>query len=117
MVRLKATKTSLYRLVAEYTKLPGIRRVEFWKAYRRPDFFLEWSQEDGYAQASFGVCAGRPMLSITVRDIEGNCVSRSTHRPNMESLWERGMVEQFVTAAERRRLERGGDNGGLSPAT
>lgn len=36
---------------------------------------------------------------------------------DLQDLRERGMVEQFVPAAERRRLERGGDNGGLSPAT
>ena len=30
---------------------------------------------------------------------------------------ERGMVEEYVTAAERRRIERGAENGGLSPAT
>lgn len=36
---------------------------------------------------------------------------------DLQDLRERGMVEEFTTAAERRRIERGADNGGLSPAT
>ena len=44
-------------------------------------------------------------------------VSRKVYDLDQQDLRERGMVERFVTAAERRRLERGGDNGGLSPAT
>ena len=64
MLRLKANKTALYKLVADYVdNLP-------------------------------------PMRSGTLRDLR-----------------ERGMVEEFVTAAERRRIERSADNGGLSPAT
>ena len=44
-------------------------------------------------------------------------MSREVYNLDLQDLRDRGMVERFVTAAERRRLERGGDNGGLSPAT
>ena len=44
-------------------------------------------------------------------------MSRTTHALTLRDLRERGMVEEFVTAAERRRIERSADNGGLSPAT
>ena len=53
MLRLKANKTSLYKLVAEFMPLPGIRRVDFSKAPRTPDYWLEWATGDGYAQIRF----------------------------------------------------------------
>jgi hypothetical protein len=117
MLRLKANKTSLYKLVAEYTDLPGFRRVDFIKAPGTRDYWLEWATGDGYAKAFLSTIMGRPLLSITVRDVDGHQVSYDVHRQSVEALRERGMIEEFTTAAERRRLERGADNGGLSPAT
>lgn len=70
------------------------------------------------AHAFFSTCMGRPLLSIEIKDGEtGKTVSREVYNLDLQDLRDRGMVEEFVTAAERRRLERGGDNGGLSPAT
>ena len=61
---------------------------------------------------------GRPLLSIEIRDGEtGKTVSRNVYNLDLQDLRERGMVEEFTTAAERRRIERSADNGGLSPAT
>lgn len=120
MLRLRATKTSLYKLVAEYVDdLPPMRTgAKFWKAPRVPDYFLEWVTPGwDRAQAFFAACMGKPMLSVTVRDCEGHEVSRQVYDLTVEDLRERGMVERFITAAERRRIERSADNGGLSPAT
>lgn len=121
MLRLKATKTSLYKLVAEFVpNLPPMRRgTEFIKYPRTPDYALNWiTPEWDTAHAFFSTCMGRPLLSIEIRDGEtGKTVSRTTHALNPQDLRERGMVEEFVTAAERRRIERSADNGGLSPAT
>lgn len=47
----------------------------------------------------------------------GKTVNRTTHALKLQDLRERGMVEEFITAAERRRVERSADNGGLSPTT
>ena len=121
MTRLKANKTSLYKLVAEYVDdLPPMRSgTEFIKHFRAPDYALNWiTPEWNQAHAFFSTCLGRPLLSIEVRDVEtGKTVSRSVHELTVADLRERGMVEEFTTAAERRRIERGADNGGLSPAT
>lgn len=58
------------------------------------------------------------LLSIEIKDGEtGKTVSRKVYDLDPQDLRERGMVEEFTTAAERRRIERGADNGGLSPAT
>lgn len=97
MWRIKANKTSLYKLVAEYAALPGTRRVRFWKAFRQSDYFLDWTQENGYAQAVLCACLGRPMITVTVRDIDGHQLSREVYRPALADLQERGMIEEVAT--------------------
>lgn len=114
MLRLKANKTALYKLVADYVdNLPPMRSgTEFIKCPRTPDY--AWNT----AHAFFSTCMGRPLLSIEIRDGEtGKTASRTTYSLTIRDLRERGMVEEFTTAAERRRVERRADNGGLSPAT
>ncbi|MEG2177201.1 MAG: hypothetical protein RRY97_10035, partial [Oscillibacter sp.] len=83
MLRLKANKTSLYKLVAAYVPMPIMKWARFRKVPRSPDYFLDWHQENGYAQAFFSTCMGRPMLSVTVRDIDGHQVSRDVFRPTL----------------------------------
>lgn len=121
MLRLKATKTSLYKLVAEFVpNLPPVRSgTRFIKYPRTPDYALDWiTPEWDTAHAFFCACMGHPLLSIEIKSGEtGKTVNRTTHALNLRDLRERGMVEEFVTAAERRRMERSADNGGLSPAT
>lgn len=96
MLRIKANKTSLYKLAAQYATLPGIRQIRFRKAFRQPDYFLDWTQENGYAQAVLCACMGRPLLTVTVRDIDGHQLSREAYRPTLADLQERGMVEEVA---------------------
>lgn len=121
MLRLTANKTKLYTLVAHYVdNLPPMRSgTEFIKYPRTPDYALNWiTPERNTAHAFFSTCMGRPLLAVEIRDGEtGKTVRRTTHTLTIQDLRERGMVEEFVTAAERRRIERSADNGGLSPAT
>ena len=100
MLRLTANKTKLYTLVAGYVEnLPPMRGGTIFVKYpRTPDYALDWiTPEWNKAHAFFSTCMGRNL--------------------DLQDLRERGMVEEFTTAAERRRIERGADNGGLSPAT
>ena len=121
MLRLTANKTKLYTLVQKYVdNLPPMRSgTEFTKYPRTPDYALDWiTPEWDTAHAFFSTCMGYPLLSIEIKDGEtGKTVSRKVYNLDLQDLRDRGMVERFVTAEERRRLERGGDNGGLSPAT
>lgn len=98
MLRIKANKTSLYKLVAAYTALPGIRRVSFQKAFRSPDYWLKWWDEktDGCCDAFLSACGGRPLLAITVRDAFGHCMTRTVHTVPVNTLRERGMVEEVA---------------------
>ena len=107
MFRLKANKTSLYKLVGKYEDLPPVRRVEFTKAYRTPDWWLKWTDADGLlCVAFFSTCMGKALLSIDKKEFCGQQVSRVVHDLDTKDLLERGMVEEFTTAAERRRAER-----------
>ena len=80
MLRLKANKTALYKLVADYVdNLPPMRSgTEFIKYSRTPDYALNWiTPEWNTANAFFSTCMGHSLLSI-----------------------------EIVTAAERRRIDR-----------
>ena len=107
MLRLKATKTSLYRLVSEYEKLPPMRRAVFTKAPRYPDYWLEWRDSAGLScKAYLASGLGRTLLSITRKEFCGPEVSRVVHSLSLDELRARGMVEEHTTAVERRRAER-----------
>ena len=67
MFRLKANKTSLYKLVGEFEDLPPMRRVTITKAYRAPDWWLKWTDADGLlCVAFFSTCTGKAMLSMLI---------------------------------------------------
>lgn len=119
MLRLTANKTKLYTLVADHVdNLPPMRKTTFIKYPPHPDYALEWATEREKGRAFFSACMGRPLLRIDIDEKEtGRLVRGASKCIDLQDLRERGMVEEFTTAAERRRLERGGDNGGLSPAT
>ena len=101
MLRLTANKTKLYTLVADYVdNLPPMRKATFTKYPRTPDYALEWATEREKGRAFLSACMGRPLLAIEIKDGEtGKTVSRTTHALTLRDLRERGMVEEFVTAA------------------
>lgn len=108
MLRLKANKTSLYKLVSDYEKLPPMRRVTFTKAPCPPDYWLEWADAGGlWCKAYLAGGVGRALLAITRKEVGGPEVSRVVYSLELKELRERGMVEEFITAAERRRAEGG----------
>lgn len=96
-MRLKANKTSLYNLVATYKPLPGMRRVDFQKANGRPDYWLEWTTDDGHTKAFLSSSLGHPILTITTHDAAGGQLYHEAHRFSVEGLRERGMVEEVTT--------------------
>ena len=107
MFRLKANKTSLYKLVGSYEAMPPMRRVTIKTAHRAPDWWLKWTDADGLlCVAFFSTCLGKPLLSIEKKEFGGPRVSRVVHDLDAKDLLERGIVEKFTTAAERRKAER-----------
>ena len=107
MLRLKATKTSLYKLVHDYEPLPPMRRTRFTKAYREPDYWLEWADADGlWCRAFLSSCGGSALLAVTRKEFCGPEHSRVVYGLGLPELRRRGMVEEFTTAAERRQAER-----------
>lgn len=98
MLRLKANKTSLYKLVHYYEPMPKMRKTTFTKAPRTPDYWMEWMDACGlWCKAFLSVCAGKPLLSITKYDCDEE-VSRKVHDLSIADLRERDMVEERRTA-------------------
>ena len=83
-MKLKATKTSLYKLVSEYVPLQKMKETTFYKLSCRRTYFLDWNPE---GHAIFYVCSGRPLLAI--RTPEG----WAYHKLNLQHLITRGMTE------------------------
>ena len=109
MLRLKATKRRLYKLVAAFEDLPAMTETKFIKAYRDTSYWLRWYSGDLWCEAFLSVCGGRPLLAITKKDYETQeAVSRAVHTVPLEDLRYRDMVENFTTAAERAREKAAG---------
>ena len=108
MLRLKATKTKLYKLVREYEILPPMRRTTFAKAPGRTDYWMRWASDFGlWCEALFAAVGGKPKLIITKKEPGGPEVSRMVYTLSINDLTDRGMTEEYITAAERRRAEGG----------
>ena len=114
MLRLTASKTKLYTLVQKYVdNLPPMRSgTQFTKYPRTHDYALEWATEREKGRAFLSACMGRPLLKIDIDEKgTGRLVWGAYKYIDLQGLRDRGMVEEYVTAAERRRIERGADNG------
>lgn len=115
MFYLKTTKTSLYKLVRDKTQLilwinlPLMGKTRFRKAFRHPDYFLEWYR-DGYSFRAFlSVCGGSPLLSIECcQDGEEN--HRQVIKLTLEELQDRDMVERVSD----KRMAAGQPKGGTA---
>lgn len=107
MKRLHATKTSLYKLVAEYVPdLPPMRtKTQFIKYYRSTSYALEWSTPNGdNAHAFFSTSMGYPLLAIEIRDWEtGKTIRRNTYNLTLQDLQERGIIKEVVTGREHKK--------------
>ena len=60
--KLKATKSSLYTLISEHFKLPGIKTCHF-KKYKN-SYWLEWYGSQSTNTAFFSVSGGAARLSV-----------------------------------------------------
>ena len=97
MLRLTANKTKLYTLVADYVdNLPPMRKTEFIKYPRTPDYALEWATEREKGRAFLSACMGRPLLKIDIDEKEtGRLVRGACKYIDLQDLRERGMVEEL----------------------
>lgn len=103
MRRLCATKTKLYQLVAKFEPLPPMRKTTFTKAFRQPDYFLRWADREGLlCVAYFAAFMGKPRLVVARQKPFGELVSRVVFGLDIDDIKQRGMVEEFMTAAERK---------------
>lgn len=87
-MRIKANKTSLYKLVAEYMPLPGMKHTEFFKMPRKAFFTLDWYVEGEKHRALLSEFIGFPTLYIESK------TDWHFHKPTIQELDERGMIDK-----------------------
>lgn len=99
MMRLKASKTSLYKLVHYYTALPRMKETQFAKL--RSMYCLTWTNAYGLCcKAVLGVFGGKPSLVVTWSEPDGN----ELHDLGLSDLRDRGMVEEVYNPVFRQRV-------------
>lgn len=95
VLKLKATKTSLYKLVGEFEILPIMRKTEFIKAPRTRDWWLKWASGDDFYKAFFAVFGHSAALVISRKDwLSGKETLRQFFPLPVDKLRERGMIEE-----------------------
>lgn len=97
-MRLKATKTSLYMLVAEYEQLPPMKKTEFYKAFRSSDYTLKWHVDGIFYSAFLAACLGTPKLTIEKRDFDRE-IGRDVHTMTLPDLRARGIIDEQATVS------------------
>lgn len=91
-MRLRVTKSQLYGLVAEYARLPIMKKTRFDKLYRSRSYWLDWIGDDGehyeaYLTASMGT------VTMKIRNCSGENPSDQFIRFEVPELTRRGMIE------------------------
>lgn len=98
MLRLKATKTSLYELAAYYAgdndwfAMPPRSKTEFIKAPRTRDYFLRWWADGCRYEVFLSAVLGKPLLAFEKR--EHGKSNRRTYTLEVQELRDHGMVEE-----------------------
>jgi len=92
---IKATKTNLYRLVAEYMVLPKMKDTNFKEIPEKKHHYLEWHTPCGNTyRASISLADGHPALKIQSMDEEKKpCCNFIMNRLNFADLLERGLLK------------------------
>lgn len=63
-MKIKACKTSMYKLASDYTRLPIMKRTRYYKTPRSASYYLEWMGGRAFLSPVFG----KPLISITTED-------------------------------------------------
>ena len=111
-MQIKACKTSMYNLVAEFTELPIMKNTRFQKSYRSASYFLEWCG----GRAFLSPVMGTPLMSVTTEEIPWKA-----HRLTVDSLLKKDMIQfesederiRFVENSEHNQLHRDLDDNRL----
>lgn len=90
-MRLKANKTSLYKLVAKYEQLPGMKYTDFLKVSRHMAYFLDWRENGEVCRAFLSPCMGELLLVVETPS------GRRVYRPTIQDLQECRMIDSGNT--------------------
>jgi len=91
---IKATKTKLYRLIAEYKILPKMRYTDFFEATDLSSYFLEWHTDEGiHYRACYKIENNSPQLEIQYKKKQNKIfVNYSVYELDFRELVTKGMI-------------------------
>jgi len=101
---IKATKTSLYKLVSTYKPLPRMKETEFTKQRRGRACWLNWRVDGVCYVAYLAACVGRALLVISKYE-PSHIPQNEYFKIEVNDLHKRGMIEELAT---REGMERDG---------
>ncbi|MCL2425758.1 MAG: hypothetical protein FWD05_05425 [Oscillospiraceae bacterium] len=95
MIWIKANKTKLYRLVAEYIYLPKMKYTSFIEAPDRSTYCLEWYTTVGvYYRAYYTFVDDNPRVTIQYKSEQTNSyVNHIVDIPDITNLINKGMMK------------------------
>lgn len=101
MMRIRATKSSLYKLVISRMKRIGwndyvpMRYTAFSKVPRSPSYFLAWTDYEFRYQAYFTTIFGRALLTVTKSELYyGGKLRREVFHVGVDELEQRCMLDK-----------------------
>ena len=94
MIWINASKTKLYRLVAEHMHLPKMIYTNYYELKNTGSFYLEWNSTNGTNyRACYLYISGIPRLIIQCKNEQGNDFTNyAIHELEFEDLVSRGMI-------------------------
>lgn len=106
MMQLKATKASLYRLIARYEDMPKRNHTDYSKVPYTRSWFLRWRDDSMLCEVHFSTILGTACLSVERKDWDGQRVSRKVYHVPLEVLRELNMVEEWTRRGADKPAER-----------
>ena len=98
-MRLKATKTNLYRLTLKYVpEIPTMRQTEFSKAPRSQSWWLRWWNDTQRCEVYFSAVAGLARLIIYP--------SNQVMPISLDELQQYDLIDNKEKTASRRQSEK-----------
>jgi len=115
---IKASKTNLYRIVAEYMVLPKMKETTFKEVHEHKTHYLEWHTICGNTyRASISINDGHPALKIESMDEQSKpCCNFIMNRLCISDLVERGMLRGVRHERQLAKLNLGTEFAGAQIA-
>ena len=107
MIWIQATKTRLYRLIAEHIYLPKLKETNFIEAHDRSGYCLEWHTPNGtFYRACYLFAKNSPRLVIQFKEKKSKVFDNLLmYELDVDNLVARGMIRGVRSMRQIRKLQ------------